>query len=69
MMQQILNGTLAPRHRDAGLSLVDKDGDLQLLDFNMKLIKSFPGTGALILDIITAADNYLIDSNLKNHGH
>jgi hypothetical protein len=65
MMQQILNGTLCPRHRDAGLSLVDKDGDLQLLDFNMKLIKSFPGTGALILDIITAADNYLIDSNLK----
>jgi len=60
-----LNGTLKPYHREAGLSLVDKDGELQLLDEQSKLIKAFPGIGASIQEIITTADNYLIDSHTE----
>ena len=64
MMQQVLNGTLCPRHREAGLSLIDKDGEIQLLNENLGMIKSWPGIGVFIQEIITTADNYLIDSHV-----
>jgi len=64
MMQQVLNGTLCPRHREAGLSLIEKDGDIELLSEKLEPIKSWPGIGVLIQEIITTADNYLIDSHI-----
>jgi len=66
MMQSILDGTLAPRHRDAGLSLVEDEHFLQLKhNSQQEPLAVFSATGATIEEIIKEADRYLEQQNIK----
>jgi hypothetical protein len=62
----ILTGSLAPRHRDAGLTLVEDEDFLQLKhDSQQEPIAVFSSKGAKIEEIVKEADKWLEQENTK----
>ena len=59
MKQTILDGTLAPRHREAGISLVETDDHFLVLSCKTETIARWSATGATVFEIIKEADKWL----------
>jgi len=60
MMKQILNGSLSPRHREAGLELIETDDHvLELRTHNAEIVARFSATSTTILEIHKEADKWL----------
>ncbi len=55
----VINGTLAPRHREAGLELVETDDHIVELRHNFEIITRFSATGVKIEEIYKEADKWL----------
>lgn len=65
MSETIINGTLCPRHRDAGLNLVEDDHCIKLQHPSQQApIATFSATGASPDEIIKEADKWL-DQNRR----
>jgi hypothetical protein len=60
----IINGTLAPRHREAGLELVEDDHIVELRH-NGGSVAQFSATGTTVLEIHKAADKWLEEQHVK----
>lgn len=66
MMKQILNGTLAPKHRTAGLELIETDDHLlELRTYNAEVIARFSAIGVTVLEIHREADKWLQQQEAK----
>ena len=59
MRPEILTGSLAPRHRDAGLSLIETGDDFLILKHDNKEIARYTVFGAKIEEIVKDADKWL----------
>ncbi len=66
MRNEILDGTLTPKHREVGLRLVEIDDHfLELRNRQGDVIATFSQSGATVIAIKEEADKYLLEIERK----